>query len=240
MCARKLKRKIKVKNGEAVEEMADAESIDSESKESSNESSENEKTAVAADSIEGEVVSEQADSEDNKLVELEKASKDNHDKYLRSVAELENIKKRNAKERRELIMYAGEGLARDVLEVLDSIELALKQEQKGSLDEFVKGLEIIQNQFKGILSNHSIKSESLLGKSFDPNKAEAIAMVPDDKLEAGSIIEEFKKAYFFKDKLLRPAQVVVSKKAEAGKEEAGKSEAEKGEADKDKEADSEE
>jgi len=201
MCARKLKRKIKVKNAEAVEEMADADGVHAEGEDSSHESSENEKTAVdsiQADSIEGEVVSEQADSEDSKLVELEKVSKDNHDKYLRSV-------------------------------------LALKQEQKGSLEEFVKGLEIIQNQFKGILSNHSIKSESLLGKSFDPNKAEAIAMVPDDKLEAGSIIEEFKKAYFFKDKLLRPAQVVVSKKADAKKDQS-----EVGEAKKDKEADSEE
>lgn len=146
------------------------------------------------------------------LVERLKAeAEESYDKYLRAVAELENIKKRHLKERSELIKYAGEHLARDILEVLDNLQLAAARpvgEQGGG--DIVKGIQLIVDQFTSILERHSIKAESCISKPFDPQKQEAVSAVPTRDHPPGTVIEEFKRAYFFKDKLIRPGQVVVA------------------------------
>lgn len=159
-----------------------------------------------------EVEPEEEDEEEgSELKALKEESASHYDKYIRVAAELDNIKKRNAKERFELIKYAGEGLARDLLDIVDSLEIAINQENKGSFEEFEKGIGLISNQFQATLERHSIKAESLKDKIFDPEKAEALATSPCEEDKIGMVIEEFKKAYYFKDKLLRPAQVVVGK-----------------------------
>ena len=137
-----------------------------------------------------------------------------YDKYLRSVAELENFKKRTAKERSDLIRYAGEGLARDLLEVLDSLRIALAQDLSGVSPEFVNGIQLVQNKFESIFERHGIKGQPAQGKPFDPQTHEAVATVPTSEHPEGMVLEEYKRAYFFKDKLIRPGQVIVSKKGE--------------------------
>ena len=144
------------------------------------------------------------------LSRLRSEAKDNYDRYIRSVAELENYKKRAIKERSDLIKYAGENLARDIVDVLDDIERAVTAETKGSLEDFLKGVSMIRDRFVSILDSHSIKAESGLGKAFDPVHQQALASVPTADHEPGLVIQEFKKAYYFKDKLLRHGQVVVS------------------------------
>ncbi len=181
--------------------------------------------------LESEEVVDSPEGDKDELAVAKREGAENLDKFLRTAAELENIKKRNIKERQELIKYAGENLARDMLDVADGLELALNQENKGSLEEFVKGVELIRTQLQSVLERHQIKAESLLGKDFQPEKAEALATIPTEGKKVGKILEEFKKAYHFKDKLLRPAQVVVGKEAE--KEE--KASEDKDSAEKDKE-----
>lgn len=132
------------------------------------------------------------------------------DRYLRSVAEFENFKKRALKEKSELIKYSGENLARDLLEVLDSFGLAFSQNTEGINAEFLKGFEMIYKQLSSVMEKHSIRADDALGTKFDPNRHQALASVPSADKEPGTILEQFKKAYFIKDKLLRPAQVVVS------------------------------
>lgn len=147
---------------------------------------------------------------DREYVErLERESKENYDKYLRAVAELENFKKRAIKERSELLRYSGEHLARDLLPVVDNLLLADRQGEAQSVKDVLDGIALIIKQFEEVLNRHSIKGESALGAGFDPNKHEAVATVKSDE-DSGIVVEELKKAYFFKDKLLRPAQVVVS------------------------------
>ena len=143
---------------------------------------------------------------------LESEVKENYDKYLRAVAELENFKKRSIRERSELLKYAGENLARDLLEVADNFQIAFSQNvgTAGASEEFAKGMRMIWDRFKAILEQHSIKGESYLGKMFDPNKQQALASVPTPGQAPGTILEEFKQTFFFKDKLLRPGQVVVA------------------------------
>ena len=172
------------------------------------------KDSVKDIELESEEVVDSPEGDGDELAVAKREAAENLDKFLRTAAELENIKKRNIKERQELIKYAGENLARDMLDVADGLELALNQENKGSLEEFVKGVELIRTQLQSVLERHQIKAESLLGKDFQPEKAEALATIPTEGKKVGKILEEFKKAYHFKDKLLRPAQVVVGKEAE--------------------------
>lgn len=144
------------------------------------------------------------------VAELRELADQNYDKYIRAVADLENTKKRFVKERSDLIRYAGDGLAKDLLEVVDNLERALKQATPDIKEEFLAGLRMIHQSFVGVLDRHSIRGESAMGVRFDPLKHEALASVPTADVPAGTVLEEFKKAYFFKDKLLRAAQVVVA------------------------------
>lgn len=152
------------------------------------------------------------------ITRLRNEAEENYDKYLRAIAELENAKKRAVKERSELLRYAGENLARDLVTVLDDIERALSQSTLDENDPFQKGIQLIYDRFLQILAQHSIRAESSLGKTFDPEVQEALALMPTDEHPPGIVIQEHRKAYFFKDKLLRTAQVVVSAPLE--KEEA--------------------
>lgn len=149
--------------------------------------------------------------------ELEKAkaeAAENYDKYIRAVAELENYKKRALRERADVLRYAGESMARDMLEVADHLQRALSQDLEGVREDFVKGLQLILDRFHAIMDQHQVRGESSVGVVFDPAKHEALASVPTSDHPAGTVLEEFKRAYYFKDKLLRPAQVVVSKEDE--------------------------
>lgn len=147
---------------------------------------------------------------ETQLAEARADAKANYDNYLRALADLDNYKKRALKERSEIIRYAGENLARDLLEVLDNLELALSQRAPGVNEELLKGVEMIRDQFVAVFSRYEIKGEATVGMPFDPNKQQAMASVPSKDYPPGIVIEEYKKTYFFRDKLLRTGQVVVA------------------------------
>lgn len=136
------------------------------------------------------------------------------EKYLRALAELENYKKRALKDRSDLLKYQGERVLYDLLEVVDNFELAL-QHTKSDPEKLREGIEMIYKQFVEMLGKWSVKSESGMGKEFDPAKFSAISRVPVHDAAPGTIINELKKAYFYKDKLLRPGEVVVAEAAPA-------------------------
>jgi molecular chaperone GrpE len=171
-----------------------------------------EQTAAAEDEV---TTSSESKVDHEHVKRLESEVKENFDKYIRAVAELENFKKRALRERSDLLRYAGENLARDLLEIADNFQLAFAQSGINSDDEFVKGIKMIQDRFTAILEQHAVRSESALGGQFDPNKQQALVSVPTTDAAPGTILEEFKKAYYFKDKLLRPGQVVVATAVEA-------------------------
>ena len=141
---------------------------------------------------------------------LRSEAEENRDKYLRSLAELENFRKRAIRERSELLQYAGEHLARDLLDVVDSLELAVTHESTSASNDMRTGIRMILEQIKSVLERHSIRGESAKGKQFDPKTQQALTTVPNDEVPPGTVLEELKKFYFFKDKLLRAGQVVVA------------------------------
>lgn len=153
---------------------------------------------------------------ETRIENLESESKENYDKYLRAIAEFENFKKRATKERSELLKYAGESLVVDLLDVLDDLDRALLVDiQKvSSAQEIVEGVRMIRGRFAGILKKHSVEAKESTGEKFDPLCHEALTAVPTNDHPPGTVIEQLRKAYLFKDKLIRTAQVVVSKEIE--------------------------
>jgi molecular chaperone GrpE len=147
------------------------------------------------------------------LVKLRTESEENKDKYLRSLAELENHKKRTMKEHSELIKYQGERVFFDMLEIMDNLELAL-QHSSSDKDKFISGVELIQKRFAEILNKWEVKQESAVGKDFDPTKHSAISKIRTPDGKPGTVVSELKKAYFYKDKLLRVGEVIVNEGAE--------------------------
>jgi molecular chaperone GrpE len=136
------------------------------------------------------------------------------DRHLRLMAEFENFKRRSLKEQSELLKYQGERLVVDLLEVIDVLELALGH-ASADHDKLKSGLEMTHKLFVERLAKWEIRGESGIGTAFDPQRHAAISRVPGSDAKPGTIIGELKKAYFYKDKLIRPAEVVVASSADA-------------------------
>ena len=137
-------------------------------------------------------------------------------KYIRALADFENFKKRSMKERSDLMKYQGEKIVADLLQVLDNLELAL--EYKDADPEKLKtGVEMIHKMFIDSLGRWDVRSKSGVGKPFDPISQNAISKVPSPDMEPGHVVSELKKAYYYKDKLIREAEVVVSAEVPGGK-----------------------
>lgn len=151
---------------------------------------------------------------EEEIKDLKKSSADIKEKYLMALADLENYKKRSSKERADLLKYQGESILVDILEVIDNLDRALEHasQDNASSDDICSGVKMIHKQFIDVLGKWGVKSESSVGKMFDPEKHNALSRVPDPNAKANEIISEFKKLYYYKDKILRHAQVVVCSK----------------------------
>lgn len=134
---------------------------------------------------------------------------ENHAKYLRALADLENYRKRSIKERSDLLKYQGEKILFDLLPVLDNLELALAHKDS-NIEQLRSGLELIYKLFVDTLAKWKVLSESAQDQVFNPEKHHAISKLYLPEAEPGRVVNEFKKAYFYGDRLLRPAEVVVA------------------------------
>ena len=130
--------------------------------------------------------------------------------YAITLADFDNYKKRAARDREDVYRYAESDILKDVLPTIDNLGLAL-QSAKDKDDEFVKGVQMVYDGLLKALADHGAKPmEDLVGKELDPNFHEAIATLPDEKIEEGKISNVAKTGWTLNDKLLRAAQVVVS------------------------------
>lgn len=148
----------------------------------------------------------------SKLEAREKEAKENYDKYLRAVADLENYRKRAAKEKADAIKFGQENLIKDILPQLDSLELALGHaETSENFEAFKKGLHLVREQLLGCLYRHGVERIEACGREFDPNVHEAMLQVESEKHGANKVVDEFQSGYTLHGRLLRPAKVSVSK-----------------------------
>lgn len=131
------------------------------------------------------------------------------DKYLRLLADFENHKKRTLKERSEMLKYQGERVFIDLLEVVDNFDRAMAFID--SDPEQVKvGVKLIHKALHDLLTKWEVRGETAIGTLFDPYRHNAISKVPSDTVPAGQVVDEVKKCFVYKDKILRTGEVVVA------------------------------
>jgi len=150
--------------------------------------------------------------EEDPLSKLTTELNDWKDKYLRSLAESENMRKRLQKEKIESQSYAIQNVIVDFLQPLDHFEQALKkaEAQTGDVRTWAQGFEMILSQFKQILADHGVSSFDSKGKTFDPHEHEAIETEETLAHPPGTVIEEFVRGYKLSGRVIRPAKVKVA------------------------------
>jgi len=152
-------------------------------------------------------------AEESALEKVKDELKEAGDKYLRLAAEFDNFKRRNAKERVELIQTAGRDVITDLLEVLDDCDRAQKQlESSEEVDQIKEGVSLIFNKLKNKLQARGLKPMESINKDFNPDLHEAITEIPSPTEQLrGKVLDEVVKGYYLNDKLIRHAKVVVGK-----------------------------
>ena len=146
---------------------------------------------------------------EDKLELTEKKAEDNWDKYLRAVAELENVRKRALRDVENARKFALESFSRELLSVSDSLELAVNSEDLDA-DSLRSGNEATLQLMLSTMGQFGFEVIDPHGEPFDAEYHEAISMQPSDQVESGSVITVFQKGYTLNKRLLRAARVVVA------------------------------
>jgi molecular chaperone GrpE len=148
-----------------------------------------------------------------KLKEVQESSDKNYDLYVRSQAEMENVKKRFHKEKSDLLKFSNETLIKQLLSVIDNLEKAIDHSgDEKALDALREGLDMTLKGLKDVLEKSGLEDVEAMGKPFDPNYHEAVSEMEDGTVESGTVIEQLQKGYLLNGRLIRPAMVIVSRK----------------------------
>lgn len=139
---------------------------------------------------------------------------DNWDRLLRTTADFDNYKKRAAREKQEAIKFANENLISKLIPVLDALDMALAATQNTREDaaqSLQTGINMVFQQLKTTLAEAGLEEVNAQGKAFDPNLHEAVSQKETDEVPEDHVVEQMRKGYKLRDRLLRPASVVVAK-----------------------------
>ena len=151
------------------------------------------------------------------LEEAKKKLQESEDRILRIAADFENTKKRLERERDTSLKYAEENILKDLLPGIDNIERAMAQaKEANNIESLLEGVGLTRDGLVATLEKYGVKAIESVGEPFDPNIHEALAMEETDAMDPNMVLREFQKGYLYKDRLLRPAKVIVSKPLEAG------------------------
>jgi molecular chaperone GrpE len=138
--------------------------------------------------------------------------KDEHEKMLRAVADLENYKKRALKEKDEMQRFGNEKLLKDFLPVFDNFDRALDAARtQADYESLKKGVEMIRKLFEDTLGKHGVKAFSAKGQAFDPNRHEAMTAAETTEMPPNYVHSEVLRGFTLNDRLVRPALVIVSR-----------------------------
>ena len=159
---------------------------------------------------------------------LEEKLKTTQDKLLRTMAEMENQRRRFEKEKQEAFEFGGFNFAAESLLLIDNIDRAIVSfkndeslKNNKDLNKIIDGIEIVKKDLVSIFKKNGIEAIECINKKFDPNFHQAMLELEDNTKEAGTVVQEIQKGYMMKDRLLRPSLVGITKKREekAAKEE---------------------
>ena len=162
---------------------------------------------------------------DNKEKTNEEKLQETEEKLLRTLADMENQRRRFEKERQEAFEFGGFNFARESLSLLDNIDRAItsfknddKLKDNKDLDKIIDGIEIIKKDLISIFKKNGIETIECINKKFDPNFHQAMLEIEDNTKQSGTVVQEIQKGYMMKDRLLRPSLVGVTKKREENTE----------------------
>ena len=142
---------------------------------------------------------------------------ENWERLLRTTADFDNFKKRAAREKQDALRYATESLISKIIPVLDNFEMALAAAQNSSaegLKSLQDGVTMIQTQLKSALTDSGLEEVDATGKPFDPNIHEAVSQQESADVPEGHVLQQLRKGYKIRERLLRPATVIVAKNVE--------------------------
>ena len=163
------------------------------------------------------VSADQTDVTPEQLTELKQRAaraEENWDRLVRTTADFDNFKKRAAREKQDATKYANEGLLQKLLPVLDNLDMALAATQSagsGAGHSLQEGVAMVLQQMKTALSEVGLEEVDGMGKPFDPNLHEAISQRETSDAPDGQVVQQLRKGYKLRDRLLRPASVIVAK-----------------------------
>jgi len=161
----------------------------------------------------------------------EEKLKTTQDKLLRTMAEMENQRRRYEKEKQEAFEYGGFNFAAESLLLIDNIDRAIVSfkndeslKNNKDLNKIIDGIEIVKKDLVSIFKKNGIEAIECINKKFDPNFHQAMLELEDNTKESGTVVQEMQKGYMMKNRLLRPSLVGVTKKGEEKAEKAKKDE----------------
>lgn len=138
------------------------------------------------------------------------------ERLVRQAADFDNYKKRAARERQDAVKFANQALLEKLVGVLDHFEMAItatgQEAQPANLDSFKDGIQMIYNQFKSVLTDSGLEEINANQQAFDPNIHEAVSQLESTEVPEGHVMQQLRKGYKLRERLLRPATVVVAKK----------------------------
>ena len=176
------------------------------------------KTAQAADPVVSKPYIMPDDPEPNSVEALTKEAAESRDRMLRTLAEMENLRKRTQKEVADGRTYAIANFAREVLDIADSLQRALdavpadtKAAADPGLKALLEGVELTERSLLNTLEKNGVKKFDPSGEKFDPNFQQAMYEVPDASVPAGTVVQVVQAGYTIGERVLRPALVGVSK-----------------------------
>lgn len=145
------------------------------------------------------------------LEEAQQSAKENWDKVLRAQAEMENLKRRNAKDLENAHKFALDGFVKALLEVKDSLTMGLKtaNEENATIEHIIEGLEMTDKVFLSTMEKFGVNAINPTGEAFNPEFHEAVTMVPMPDKESNSVLEVVQIGFTLNGRLVRPAMVVV-------------------------------
>ena len=191
--------------------------------------------------VEKTLSEDKEDTQKNKAIEKENAPlkeetiedklKVTQEKLLRTMAEMENQRRRFEKENRESFEFGGFNFARESLSLLDNIDRAIisfKNDENlrnnKNLNKIIDSIEIVKQDLVSIFKKNGITPIECMNKKFDPNFQEAMLELEDNTKDAGTVVQEIQKGFMMKDRLLRPSLVGVTKKRKESTENTKKDE----------------
>jgi len=171
------------------------------------------------ESKKNQVVDDKSKNEAEKEQSVEEKLADSEDKLLRSLAEIENQRRRFEKEIKEAFEFGSFNFAKESLAVLDNLQrakLAIKNDEilknNKDINKFLENITVIENDLVSIFEKNRIKKINTQNQKFDPNFHQAMSEIEDEKTETGTILQDIQPGYMLGERLLRPALVAVSKK----------------------------